>query len=753
MSESLESTLNSPDDVEAGRYPRPKRSDRGRPWKAAPTFLFIILVILLFFAPPAQAAQRRPHQFPRLANIFLKWHLSEEEARDLARWDVIILDMEVPSNSPEAFALLRQLNPQAKILAYITAQEVRRDIATNPQTPMRRRLAARLAESWYLRSPSGELVYWWPQTWLLNISSQAPVINGQRWSDALATFVADEIASDSRWDGVYYDNLWGSVSWFTPLERTAQNSNTGTLTDQTSGASALTGFTRSQIDLNNDGREEDAPTRDRWWTEGVRALQVTTRQRVGPSFLITGNGSPIYADTVNGLLLEHFPNTNEGDWSDSMSAYRLMLDRVVKPALVVVNSNTENTGERQNWRRVRFGLLSTLLGEGYYSFDFGDQDHAQRWWYDEYDAYLGDPAGSPRTISQPVGASADSGFPPGVYRRDFKRGLVLVNATNQSQRVSFDEEFERLHGGQDPSMNDGSISSEIVLPPKDGILLLRPITALTNTPFTNGAFARVFRPDGSIARTGFFAYESVYRGGTLIERRDFNGDGQDELIVADGTWLRVIRGGDEIVKFAPFGDKFTGGFSFALGDLDQNGTWEVVVAPREGDGRVGIFNLLEGRLLRPYFLPFGRNYHSGLSVALLPQNGGRSLIAVGSGRGTVPEVVIMDSDGRIIGVPLLAFGRSFRGGVRVAGGDLDGDGKAELVVGAGPGGGPQVRIFDVGQRRLINQFFAFDPSRRNGIDVAVVDLDGDGRNEVVGLSTQAFTVLGTKVQEESSKDE
>ncbi|MBI4450113.1 hypothetical protein HY634_03575, partial [Candidatus Uhrbacteria bacterium] len=66
----------------------------------------VLLAVVAVLSLPI-SAQRKPFQSPRLANIFLKWHLNEEEARDLARWDVIVLDMEVPQNTPDAFALLR----------------------------------------------------------------------------------------------------------------------------------------------------------------------------------------------------------------------------------------------------------------------------------------------------------------------------------------------------------------------------------------------------------------------------------------------------------------------------------------------------------------------------------------------------------------------------------------------------------------------------------------------------------------------
>src|SRR5205085_9956716 len=66
---------------------------------------------------------------------------------------------------------------------------------------------------------------------------------------------------------------------------------------------------------------------------------------------------------------------------------------------------------------------------------------------------------------------------------------------------------------------------------------------------------------------------------------------------------------------------------------------------------------------------------------------------------------------------------NFRGGVRLGTGDLNGDGVADLVVGAGKGGGPRIAAFDGAQLaegdqvKLFADFFAFEPGLRDGCNV------------------------------------
>ncbi|MBT5808709.1 S8 family serine peptidase [Candidatus Uhrbacteria bacterium] len=89
-------------------------------------------------------------------------------------------------------------------------------------------------------------------------------------------------------------------------------------------------------------------------------------------------------------------------------------------------------------------------------------------------------------------------------------------------------------------------------------------------------------------------------------------------------------------------------------------------------------------------------------------------------------------------VDFMAYHPGFTGGVRLVMADVDGDGVEEIITGAGPGGGPQVRIFDLDGNAL-GQFFAFDEGGRTGIQLAAGDTNGDGVAEIFVVEDEGGT--------------
>jgi subtilisin-like proprotein convertase family protein len=107
-----------------------------------------------------------------------------------------------------------------------------------------------------------------------------------------------------------------------------------------------------------------------------------------------------------------------------------------------------------------------------------------------------------------------------------------------------------------------------------------------------------------------------------------------------------------------------------------------------------------------------------------------TLSAVAAGAGGGPQLTVYNQDGSIR-FNFFVYTPDFTGGVYVATGDVTGDGVDDIVTGAGFGGGPHIRVFDGVTGSEVSSFFAFDPSVRGGVTVAIGDVDGDGRADII----------------------
>ena len=83
----------------------------------------------------------------------------------------------------------------------------------------------------------------------------------------------------------------------------------------------------------------------------------------------------------------------------------------------------------------------------------------------------------------------------------------------------------------------------------------------------------------------------------------------------------------------------------------------------------------------------------------------------------------------------MAFDPGFRGGIYVAAGnqdrgDVTGDGRPDIVVSTGTGGN-QVKVFSGADFQLFFSFVGFGGDFTGGLRVGLIDANGDGRSDVI----------------------
>jgi len=185
-------------------------------------------------------------------------------------------------------------------------------------------------------------------------------------------------------------------------------------------------------------------------------------------------------------------------------------------------------------------------------------------------------------------------------------------------------------------------------------------------------------------------------------------------------------------EFTAFAPDHLGGVRVAVADIDGDGTPDVIAASGPSANSpplVKVFSVATHSLLAR-FMAYDPAFRGGVYVAAGDVNGdGRPDIITGADAGAGPHVKVFSGTDFSQLYSFYAFAPEYAGGVRVAAGDVNGDGHADIIVGAGTV--PHVKVFSGADLSLIYSFMAYDPAFEGGVFVAAGDLDGDGHCDII----------------------
>jgi streptogramin lyase len=239
--------------------------------------------------------------------------------------------------------------------------------------------------------------------------------------------------------------------------------------------------------------------------------------------------------------------------------------------------------------------------------------------------------------------------------------------------------------------------------------------------------------------TQFNAYDVGFQGGVRVALGDVTGDGIPNIITAPGPSggpdIRVfdVASGKIVDEFMAFDPAFTGGVFVASGEFDGDNQADIVVGADAGGGpEVRIFS---GATLQPItsFFAYNVGFPGGVRVAAGDVTGtGHDDLITAAGPGGGPHVEVFDGATFQVVQSFMAYDIGFTGGVYVAAGDTTGSGVADIITGAGAGGGPHVKVFSgLNPALVLQSYFAYDAGFTGGVRVAALDVNTDGIDDIV----------------------
>ena len=348
-----------------------------------------------------------------------------------------------------------------------------------------------------------------------------------------------------------------------------------------------------------------------------------------------------------------------------------------------------------------------------------------------YDVTVINLDGQRATLEKGLGITDSSGKTPATYYEySQKTAETITNLSAPSIKVASGKSFfaydSKLRGGYHITAGNvlGDSADEII----------------TGTGNGMAPQVRIFDSGGK-AKAQFFAYTSTLRTGVRLTACDVNADGTDEIVTVPGSGshpqVKIFNAyGQEVASsFYALDGKFQGGAYLACGDIDGNGTKEIVVTAGKGGGAQVMVYDATGKPMANFFAYDKKTFRGGIKVTTADIDAdGKDEIVTGPEYGA-PHIQIFKIKTNYIqqlSPGFYAFSSSYRGGISVAGVDIDGDGKKEILVGVGDNATPLVKAYNV-KEVLQKQFYAYTTNFLGGVNVSGGDVDGDGTDEVLTI--------------------
>lgn len=242
----------------------------------------------------------------------------------------------------------------------------------------------------------------------------------------------------------------------------------------------------------------------------------------------------------------------------------------------------------------------------------------------------------------------------------------------------------------------------------------------------------------------FQAYGDNFLGGCYLSASDMNSDGKDEVITGagfgGGPQVKIFSDSVEQRNFFAYSDKLRQGVRVAADDLGGDGKSEIIAFSNyNAPAGYAIFGN-DGHKIAEYQLKdLNAN---GISLSAGDFNGDGAIeFAIAGGYGNKPEIRIYGAKNELL--KTITYHKSeYLGGLNLSAADINGDKKDEIIISKSFNGSGEISAYDFGGAKVLS-FIAFEGGFSSGVKTAVGDVNGDGRLEIVAVPERVGASLSS----------
>lgn len=252
---------------------------------------------------------------------------------------------------------------------------------------------------------------------------------------------------------------------------------------------------------------------------------------------------------------------------------------------------------------------------------------------------------------------------------------------------------------------------------------------------------RIVNPVKKQATKEILAFNRADRHGTNVAVGDINGDHHPEVLVGSGAGADPLvkvysDAGNFIAQFNPYPTSRGLGVAVGSGDVDGDGIDDILTLPAKGTSQLRIFHFDPAT---KHFNAIGQTFVynrallQGFSVADgdLDLDGRAEIIVAPRMNGSSVTVLKFTAANTFQVVKKFTpYPLTFKSGLTLAVGDTDGNGRKEIITTSGPGYFSHVKVFDI-QGRPLRDFLPATTAWLGGVSLASLDINTDGRDEIL----------------------